>query len=252
MSESVSPGVSEPHAGQEGRALFAERDRIDRLGRIRQLMFGSLDGLLVPLGVVSGVAAGTGDVKAVLVAGIAETFAGALSMGAGEFIAGRSEAQVQRWAVRQEADEIRQAPRGELREMAPLLEHEGVAAADARRIAATLARYPHAYTKTMVEKELGISMDPQTTKIPEAITMGVSYVIASIFPLSAYFFLPVPQAFPVSLGLTLLALIVIGVIKGKLTQLNLLRSTLEIVIVGVVSGGGGYLLGTFLPQFLGY
>lgn len=74
--------------------VFAERDRIDRLGRIRQLVFGSLDGLIVPLGVVTGVAGGVGDSRAVIVAGIAEAFAGALSMGAGEFIAGRSEAQV--------------------------------------------------------------------------------------------------------------------------------------------------------------
>src|SRR5690349_15856971 len=33
--------------------LFAERIRIEQLGRVRQLVFGSLDGLLVPLGVVS-------------------------------------------------------------------------------------------------------------------------------------------------------------------------------------------------------
>jgi hypothetical protein len=36
--------------------------------------------------------------------------------------------------------------------------------------------------------------------------------------------LPVAQAFPDSLGLTLVVMIVIGVIKGKLARLNLLRS----------------------------
>src|SRR5215475_3412113 len=100
---------------QESRvALFTEKDRISRLGRIRQLVFGSLDGLLVPLGVVSGVAGGTGNVHAVVVAGIAESFAGALSMGAGEFISGRSEAQVQRTEVNKELDEIREYPQFEL------------------------------------------------------------------------------------------------------------------------------------------
>jgi len=74
---------------QEETTLFAEKDRIDRLSRIREPVFGSLDGLLVPLGVVSGVAGGTGSSKAVLVAGLAEAFAGALSTGAGEFIAAR-------------------------------------------------------------------------------------------------------------------------------------------------------------------
>src|SRR5947199_9678367 len=91
---------------QEGRALFAEHDRIQRLERIRQLVFGSLDGLLVPLGVISGVAAGTSSSKAVIVAGLAEAFAGALSMGAGEFISGRSEAQVQRARVQKEEAEM--------------------------------------------------------------------------------------------------------------------------------------------------
>src|SRR3954470_1962330 len=102
---------------QEGKALFAERERIQRLERIRQLVFGSLDGLLVPLGVVSGVAAGTGSTRAVVVAGLAEAFAGALSMGAGEFLAGRAEAQVQQAEVNDELAEIRENPGYELEEM---------------------------------------------------------------------------------------------------------------------------------------
>src|SRR4051812_12482223 len=245
-------GTAHQSREQEGRALFAERDRIQRLERIRQLVFGSLDGLLVPLGVISGVAAGTSDTKAVIVAGLAEAFAGALSMGAGEFISGRSEAQVQRAEVRKEEGEMRDAPGPELREMALLLEHEGVTVPDAQLIAALLARYPHAYEKTMVEKELAIPLDPETTKVPEALTMGASYIIASIFPLIAYFFLPLAQAFPVSLGLTLVALVAIGVVKGKLAQLNLVRSVAEIVVVGGVSAGGGYLLGMLVPHWLGY
>src|SRR5579859_3683032 len=102
---------------QEGSRVFTERDRIDRLSRVRDLVFGSLDGLIVPLGVVSGVAGGIGDSRAVIVAGIAEAFAGALSMGAGEFIAGRSEAQVQQTEMRKELAEMEQAPDFEKREL---------------------------------------------------------------------------------------------------------------------------------------
>src|SRR5712692_9011733 len=124
MSKPDTPGTLRSPADQEGRALFAERDRIQRLERIRQLVFGSLDGLLVPLGVISGVAAGTGSARAVIVAGVAESFAGALSMGAGEFISGRSEAQVQRAEVGKEEAEIAEEPEYELQEMARLLEYE--------------------------------------------------------------------------------------------------------------------------------
>jgi vacuolar iron transporter family protein len=103
-----------------------------------------------------------------------------------------------------------------------------------------------------VEKELGLQLDVSTVRLPEALTMGASYVIGSIFPLIAYFFLPVPDALPVSFGLTFLALVIIGIIKGKLAQLNLARSVLEIVAVGTVSALGGYLLGSLIPHLFGF
>lgn len=232
--------------------LFAEKGRIERLGRIRQLVFGSLDGLLVPLGVISGVASGTGSSRAVLVAGLAEAFAGALSMGAGEFIAARSEAQVQRTEVAKELEGIRLHPAMEQQELVTLLVHEGIDAQDAARVATVLVRYPEAYHKTMVEKELGLQVEPSTVKVPEALTMGISYIVGSIFPLAPYFFLSVHAALPISIALTRVALIVVGLIKGKLASLNLGRSVLEIVMVGGASAGGGYLLGTIIPHLLGY
>ena len=249
-----SSSTSAPTAdSQEGRTgVFAERDRIEKLGRIRQLVFGSLDGLLVPLGVVSGVAAGSGTTKAVIVAGLAEAFAGAVSMGAGEFISARSQAQVQHHEVQKELEGLRSDPVYELHEMVQLLEHEGVSAEDAKLIADTLARHPQAYAKTMVEKELGIPYQPETVKIPAALTMGVSYLIAAIVPLIAYFFLPLKSAFVASLGLTFLALVLVGVVKGRLASVQLVSSVLEVLIVGAVSGLGGYVLGNVLPGIFGY
>ena len=240
-------------SGQEGAQLFAERGRIERLSRVRELVFGSLDGLIVPLGVVSGVAGGMGDSRAVIVAGIAEAFAGALSMGAGEFIAGRSEAQVQQAEVRKEVGEIRTEPQYEFDELVQIYQADGVSPEDARSVVTTLARYPQAYQKAMVGKELGIStLEPETVKVPEALTMGLSYLVGSVFPLISYFFFPVPTALPISLLLTFVALVLVGVIKGKLASMNLVRSVIEIVVIGVLSAGGGYLLGTGVPQLLGY
>jgi len=235
------------------KRLFVERTRIEQLGRIRQLVFGSLDGLLVPLGVVSAVAGGTHNTQAIIVAGIAEAFAGALSMGAGEFISGRSEAQVQQSEIEKERQEIERDPEFEKAEMRALLENEGMSAEDATQVTETFARYPDSYHKTMVEKELGLQVDPQTVKTPEALTMSASYLVGSFFPLIAYFFLPpVPQALIVSILLTIVALVIVGVIKGRLANLNLFRSALEVVVVGTASALGGYLLGVVIPRLFGY
>lgn len=245
-------GHAEPAARESDAALFGEKQRIKRLSRIRELVFGSLDGLLVPLGVVSGVAGGTGSSKAVIVAGLAESFAGALSMGAGEYISSRSEAQVQQMEINKELEEIRMQPTVEQQELVTLFEHEGVEKQDATRLRDILVRYPNAYHRTMVEKELGLQMDVDTVKVPEALTMGSSYIVGSVFPLAPYFFLPVQAALPISIALTVVALIVVGIIKGRLAHLSLFRSVIEIVVVGVVSAGGGYVLGTLVPRLFGY
>ena len=40
----------------ESEKLFEEREKVAKLSQIREVVFGTEDGLLVPLGVVSGVA----------------------------------------------------------------------------------------------------------------------------------------------------------------------------------------------------
>lgn len=67
----------------------------------------------------------------------------------------------------------------------------------------------------------------------------------------AYFFLPVQRALPVSIALTVVALVVVRIIKGPLANLNLARSTLEIVAVGGALALGGLLLGVLIPHLFG-
>jgi VIT1/CCC1 family predicted Fe2+/Mn2+ transporter len=232
--------------------ILGEKKRVEKRGRIRQFVFGSMDGLLVPLGVVSGVAGGTGSTKAVVIAGIAEAFAGALSMGAGEFLSGRAEAQVQQAEIREEKLSIRENPQFELEEMALLLEHEGIKMPDAHIIAEKLQKSPSAFFRTMIQKELGLDPEPKTVRFAEGVTIGVSYLIGSLVPLMPYFLLKIPAALPTSIGVTFLVLAGVGVIRGTLARIGLLRSALEVLAVGVLTGGGGYLLGTFLPSLFGY
>ena len=236
----------------EKAKIFGERNRVAKRGRIRQFVFGSMDGLLVPLGVVSGVAGGTGSTRAVVVAGIAEAFAGALSMGAGEFLSGRAEAQVQQAEIREEQLSIRENPQFELEEMAVLLEHEGITKADARIIAEKLQTSSSAFSTTMIQKELGLDPEPKTVRFAEGATIGVSYLAGSLVPLAPYLLLKIPTALPTSIGVTFLVLAGIGVVRGTLARIGLLRSALEVLAVGALTGGGGYLLGTFLPRVFGY
>lgn len=231
--------------------LFAEKAKIARLSRIRQFMFGSLDGLLVPLGVVSGVAGGTANTKVVIVAGVAEAFAGALSMGAGEYLSGKAEAQVQAAAIRDEMEEIEVIPDIERYEIELLFEDEGLAAEDAALVAEKVTTSRRSWVNTMVEKELGLSAEPTDNRFKDALAMGVSYIVASVVPLAPYFFLPIRGAFALSVVLTAVVLFALGAIKGRLAKMSLARSAVEVVVVGIASAAGGYLLGTLVPLIIG-
>ncbi len=85
------------------------------------------------------------------------------------------------------------------------------------------------WVNTMVEKELGLSTEPEGSAVKDSLAMGASYLLASLVPLGPYLFLPVRPAFVLSVALTIVALFVIGSIKGRLARMSLWRSALEVV-----------------------
>ena len=81
--------------GEELRErVLGERGRIARLSRIRELVLGFQDGLLVPLGVVTGLAGAAAGATAIIVGGLAEAAAGALAMGTGAYLSSQAENQL--------------------------------------------------------------------------------------------------------------------------------------------------------------
>src|ERR1700730_2172619 len=70
------------------------RTRVARRSRVREIIFGTQDGLLTTLGLVSGVGGATSDRYSVLVAGVAGSVAGLIAMGAGAYISSKSQLEV--------------------------------------------------------------------------------------------------------------------------------------------------------------
>ena len=184
---------------QEGSKILGERERIARLSRVRELVFGSLDGLIVPLGVISGVAGGTGSSQAVIVAGIAEAFAGALSMGAGEFISARAEAQVQKNEIQREIDEMATTPEYEKRELAQIYQLDGMSPEDANLVVETMARYPRAYQTAMGQRARHCHTRARHCQDPPSAD-DLSFLSGwLVLPAYRVLFLPISEALPVSL-----------------------------------------------------
>jgi len=232
--------------------VLTERARIARLSRIRELVLGTQDGLLVPLGVVTGLAGASATVTVIIVGGVAEAAAGALAMGTGSYLASRAENQLFKAEIAAEESELDDDPAGEQEELELLLVEEGLDARDARVAAESIGRSRLSLLKTMVEKELGLSYGQIETELGDAAVVGASYAAAALVPLWPYFFWSTTTALAVSLAATGLALFTLGVVKGKVARLQLVRSGLDVLLVGGVSAGLGYLIGGLGPHLFGH
>jgi VIT1/CCC1 family predicted Fe2+/Mn2+ transporter len=230
---------------------LGEAARIARLSRIREFVLGAQDGLLVPLGVVTGMAAAHPARSLIVVAGLAEAVAGAISMGGGSYLASEAEEQLYASEIASEGQEIADFPERETAELAIILEREGLARRQAERVAHGLASNPNVFLRTKIQKELGISPDSGGAALGDALAVGVTYLASAIVPLWPYFFFALNPALAVSLACTLLALFLVGVAKGRVTRLSLVRAGLQVAIIGSASAGVGFAIGHIVTAIAG-
>jgi len=93
-------GILEDEFKHEDAVVLADSERQMNPQRVRDIFLGLNDGLVEILGAVSGFFGAFANATTVLVAGTMVGVAGALSMGAGAYLAGSSEAEVRDTEVR--------------------------------------------------------------------------------------------------------------------------------------------------------
>ena len=172
-------------------------------------------------------------------------------MAAGEYMSSRSQRQLFLAQIEREREEVRDRPGESEAEVAMLLEQEGLSAASAQRVAAELAQEPNVLLKTMVEKELGITVEAGPGALQGAVVLAVTFAVASLIPITPFFFLSVQTAMITSISLSAVAMFILGVVKGRVVGANALVSGLEIVALVAGASVGGYIVGTLLPRALG-
>ena len=231
---------------------LGEADRIQRLSRVREFVLGAQDGLLVPLGVVTGMAAANPGRAAILVAGIAEAVAGCIAMGGGSYLASEAEEALYAAEIADEGREIDEHREREIAELALVLEDEGLPAEAAERVALGLAANPAVFLRTKVQKELGLSPDVGGAAFGDALVVGLTYLGAAFIPLWPYVFLPlIAPAMIVSLFCTLSALFALGVAKGRIARQVWIRAGLQVMLIGSASAAVGFGIGRLVTLITG-
>ena len=232
--------------------LADERRKASLLGEVREAIFGAQDGLVSTVAVVNIAAGATTDQYLVLVAGIATALGGIFSMAAGEYIGSKSQREIFDAQIVEEREEVHERPGEAEAEVAYMFEEDGLPHDKALGVARLMAQHPDTLLKTMVEKELGLSVEPdEGSPLQGALIMGAAFGLGALPPILPHLFVSGDAAVAVSVGLTLAVLFGIGVVKSRWTHRSWLSSGLEIVAIGAVAGVAGFFFGSILPVLLG-
>ena len=218
--------------------------------KLRDAVFGTQDGLISTLGALTGIAAGTQNRDAVVVAGFVIIVVESLSMAAGSYLSSKSQRQYLERLLREEEEEIARDPEGERQEIWEMYRLRGYADAEIEIIAKRLMSNPKLLLEDMAHKELGISPETLEEPLGNALVMGTTYVLGGLVPVLPYLSLPIATAIPVSISGTLLALFLFGGLKGRIVKQVWWRSGLEMLSVAGVAALAGFAIGRAVDRWV--
>lgn len=228
-----------------------------QLGRfqefLREIVYGGNDGIVTTFAVVSGfagaTATGTAEVGAIAVIlfGLANLFADATSMGLGAFLSSRSQADVYHAARGHELREIHQSPAQERAEVFEILRARGLPEADIAAFADLYGRHPELLADFMMTHEIGMADPRDGSPALEALATFASFLFFGTIPLIPYFLRePTEATFHLSVAATFGALVLLGLLRWRVTAQSALRSIGETVAIGGTCAVVAYAVGVLV------
>lgn len=232
-------GHEEPHGSDTGA----------RLNWLRAGVLGSNDGIVSTGAIVLGVAGASSAHGSIVTAGVAGLFAGALSMGAGEYVSVSGQRDVQRMLLRQEKRELEDQPDAELRELTGFYQEQGMSGRLARRVAEQ--RTKQDALAAHAEAELGIDpgeLDELTNPWRPAFASFISFALGAVLPLLTIALTPASARVEATFGVSALSLLLTGGISARLGKVPpgkaIARNLLGGLFALAVTYGIGALIGT--------
>ena len=218
-----------------------EMHRSHRVGWLRAAVLGANDGIVSTASLVIGVAAAASSYSAILIAGVAGLFAGALSMAAGEYVSVHSQADTEKADLELEKKHLRDEPEYEEQELADIYVERGLEPKLAREVARQLMA--HDALAAHARDELGITDAMSARPLQAAVFSAVSFSIGAALPLAAAWLSPLPSLIWITAVSSLVFLAVLGAVAAGAGGASMLRGSVRVLFWGAIAMAATALVG---------
>jgi VIT1/CCC1 family predicted Fe2+/Mn2+ transporter len=222
-----------------------ETHRSGRAGWLRAAVLGSNDAIVSVSSLMIGVGAADAPKQAMLVAGVAGLFAGAMSMAVGEYVSVSSQRDAEHADIAKEKGELAESPEAELSELAGIYHHRGLDKELAMQVAKQLTA--HDQLGAHLRDELGIHEEMRARPLQAAWISAASFAVFALLPILALAVAPAAARLVSIVIVTLVSLAVLGGLGGRLGGASIARAALRVTAGGAlamaITAGIGRLLG---------
>jgi VIT1/CCC1 family predicted Fe2+/Mn2+ transporter len=210
---------------------------------VKDIIIGMADGLTVPFALTAGLSGVLDTNHLIIVSGLSEIAAGCISMGLGGFLAGQSEVEHYEKELKREYSEIETVPHLELKEVEDILMNMGVEEKLSKAAALQISGDKDRWADFMMKLELEIERPAKNRAAKSASTIALSYLAGGFIPLSPYIFIHNSKTgFHVSCIVTIIALIIFGYFKSKVTGQPIIKGTIKVTVIGIVAATAAFFL----------
>ena len=210
---------------------------------VRDIVIGMADGLTVPFALAAGLSGAVSDPGIIVTAGLAEIAAGSIAMGLGGYLAAKSDADHYAAEERREHQEIHEIPREEMKEVADIFRGYGLPEDQVGAVVEAMTRSPRQWVDFMMRFELGLERPNPKRARTSALFIASAYVVGGLIPLAPYMIFHAAQtALWVSVCVTLVALAVFGLIKGRYTGARPIKSAIQTTLTGGLAATAAFLI----------
>lgn len=208
---------------------------------VRDIVIGMSDGLTVPFALAAGLSGAVASTRIVVTAGLAEIAAGSIAMGLGGYLAAQTDLEHYTTERAREMQEVQDMPERETEEVAGVFRGYGLGDEQIAPVVAAIQTDRARWVDFMMRFELGLEAPDPARARQSAFTIALSYIAGGLIPLSPYILLrSIATALWVSVGVTLVALLVFGYVKARFTGINPLRGGVQTALIGGLAAAAAF------------